>query len=409
MTIRSPDIERAVLGACLIYGSSVITLALTLGDLTLFSDPFLRRVFEALKRSLEAGETPNETLILDRMTAESPISDAQRATVHTMALELTGSGMDYVASLVRRLEFYAAKRKAITLVGEINRELHDADTIAELEAAMHRARVCQLAGGDAEHVGSIIADYWPLSSDDLGPFALPRLGRSTRAMLPGTVTTWAARPRTGKTILGIQTALTAAAADLTSLVVSAEMTKTQVGERMLGAVLKTEPSKLYLLHEEELRAGQIELSKKPIKISKSRRISQVRAEVERERFDVVVIDYIGLMLPDTRHTKRHEEVGEVMQEIKEMTSSTECRTVALQQMSRQYESENFGRRKKIPPELYHIKDSSTVEESSDYVFMMVMGEDPKWRTVHHKKNRHGEEAEPCSVRLETNGLYFVEA
>ena len=83
---------------------------------------------------------------------------------------------------------------------------------------------------------------------------------------------------------------------------------------------------------------------------------------------VIVIDYLGY-IKDTGSGSNYEKVTRVAKEMKEFAKRNQIRVVMLCQTSRK------GEDGKIPVKLHHLRDSGSIEESSDYTIGIWHGID----------------------------------
>ena len=90
---------------------------------------------------------------------------------------------------------------------------------------------------------------------------------------------------------------------------------------------------------------------------------QVRQEIRRVEPDFVMIDYVQLMTPGTRIEKRHEAVGHVAREIKNMCKEFSLPILTAAQLNREVT-------KNDRPRLQHLAESAELERAADNVFFL---------------------------------------
>ena len=110
------------------------------------------------------------------------------------------------------------------------------------------------------------------------------------------------------------------------------------------------------------------------------------------RLDLVVIDYIGLMQPESerRWQSRTLEIAEITRGLKNLANHEEVPILALAQLNRNADSRTDQR-----PRLSDLRDSGSIEQDADMVMMLhretAERNDPNYNKVKLlvAKNRHG--------------------
>jgi len=186
----------------------------------------------------------------------------------------------------------------------------------------------------------------------------------------------AARPSMGKTALSLAIAQHAAIQKGKKIgIISLEMSKEQIVERMLCSRLEVDSWKLHKgkLDESDFqRMGPVldELSTAPIFIDDSMGASivELRAKVRRLQMeyglDMLVIDYLQLM-SGKNPLNRVQEISEISRSLKELARELHIPVIALSQLSRSVESRPDKR-----PILSDLRDSGSIEQDADVVMML---------------------------------------
>jgi replicative DNA helicase len=228
------------------------------------------------------------------------------------------------------------------------------------------------------------------------------------------------RPGSGKTSLGLCIGYHAALRGKRVAIFSLEMRKRQLARRLMAMESKIDLQQLragWLDDDEWEKAidGVGKLSELPLSINDTsgNPLSAMRAQLrrfvhEKKRVDLVMVDYLGLILPeetDAQHYKNLvQQVSEISQGLKRMACEFDVPVLALVQLSRAVEQ----RASKIPV-LSDLRDSGSLEQEADVVLLV-------YRDDYYAEQEHRERTRPniadISIAKQRNGpvgavsLYF---
>jgi replicative DNA helicase len=186
----------------------------------------------------------------------------------------------------------------------------------------------------------------------------------------------AARPSMGKTALALSMCMKAAIDQKKKIgVISLEMSKEQLVERMLCSQLEVDSWKLHkgkLEDSDFERMGPVmdQLSNASIFIDDSmgNSIVELRAKARRLQMehglDMLMVDYLQLMSGENP-LNRVQEISEISRSLKELARELHIPVVALSQLSRSVESRTDKR-----PILSDLRDSGSIEQDADVVMML---------------------------------------
>ncbi len=187
----------------------------------------------------------------------------------------------------------------------------------------------------------------------------------------------AARPSMGKTALATNIAdHVSVESGVTTLMVSLEMARLELGQRMLCARGKIDGRKFrggYLSGEdrEALVKASAELSKAPLFIddSPSRTITEIAATARRlkrrQNLGLVVIDYLQLIEPENPADPRQEQVAKIARRLKGLARELAVPVLCLAQLNRQAEATKDNR-----PRMSHLRESGAIEQDADVVMFV---------------------------------------
>ena len=224
-----------------------------------------------------------------------------------------------------------------------------------------------------------------------------------------------ARPAVGKTAFALNIAHNAEKKGAKVAVFSLEMADTQLALRILAAECKVELSKL--------KSGELEeadwlklvdsisvIAKNPVYINQTANInlmeirSQCRKLKMQKGLDLIVIDYIQLMLPESNSENRQQEISKISRGLKILAKELDCTIMALSQVSRASEIRANHR-----PMLSDLRESGAIEQDADIVMFLYRDElfnpdteDKNLTEVIIAKHRSGEIG---TVKLVWSGKY----
>jgi replicative DNA helicase len=189
----------------------------------------------------------------------------------------------------------------------------------------------------------------------------------------------AARPAMGKTAFVLNIAQNAALkADAKVLIFSLEMSKEELGMRMLSSDTCIEISKLKTgdLNRgewEDLYIGIDRLTKANIYIDDTPGISLIEMKNKCRRLraekglDLIVVDYLQLM--EEKAESRQQEISKLSRNLKILAKEMDCPVVVLSQLSRAVEQ-----RTEKKPQLSDLRESGAIEQDADLVMFLYRDE-----------------------------------
>lgn len=208
----------------------------------------------------------------------------------------------------------------------------------------------------------------------------------------GDVTVVAARPAVGKSALTTQIIGNMAKRGLKVAYFNLEMSDKQVYERFVSrlaeiGLTRIRRAKAFLGDEEEkfYRANE-EMSDYQVWIA-SGTVSprEIKAECRHQDFDVIVVDYLQLLMPDSRYSGRNEEVASISRGLKSVARDLNTHVIALSQITRASESRDTKE-----PTMAELRESGAIEQDASNIIMLWnMSEDKEVKGAKVEKNRQG--------------------
>ena len=189
----------------------------------------------------------------------------------------------------------------------------------------------------------------------------------------------AARPSVGKTALGLNMALNAAATSPGAVAFfSCEMAAEQIAMRMLSSRAQVDGQKIRMGRLSEEDWSKINEAKQVLKNQKfyiddsnALKVSDMLAKCRKLKnehgLSIVFIDYIQLIESSNKAENRQQEVSEISRRLKAMARELEVPVVALSQLSRSPEKRD---KKSKRPGLADIRESGAIEQDADLVLLL---------------------------------------
>lgn len=191
----------------------------------------------------------------------------------------------------------------------------------------------------------------------------------------------AARPSMGKTAFALNIAQHAAIKSKAKvLIFSLEMSREQLGQRMLSMESRIEMQKLKTGNLERTDWDQIHLaldtlSKTSIYIDDTPGITAMEIKNKCRRLkaekglDLIVIDYLQLMSYEGRAESRQQEITALSRFLKQLAREMDCPVLVLSQLSRAPEQRTDHR-----PILSDLRESGSIEQDADIVMFLYRDE-----------------------------------
>jgi replicative DNA helicase len=191
----------------------------------------------------------------------------------------------------------------------------------------------------------------------------------------------AARPSMGKTAFALNIAQqTALKGNSKVMIFSLEMSKEQLGQRMLSMESKVEIEKLRRgdidrKEWEQIHIALDNLAKAEVFIDDTPGINVMEIKNKCRRLktekglDLVIVDYLQLMNFDGRADNRQQEITALSRAFKQLARELECPVLVLSQLSRAPELRQDHR-----PILADLRESGSIEQDADIVMFLFRDE-----------------------------------
>lgn len=209
----------------------------------------------------------------------------------------------------------------------------------------------------------------------------------------------AARPSIGKTALAIQLMENAARDGNKCVFFSIEMMRQEIGHRMLYSTERINSFQVWTgqMDWQGFESAVTEMGNLPILLNDhARNLSELETRMtvlaRQGRCDIAFVDYLGLINPTDRRIPLYQQIAEVTGTMKVVAKKLGIPIVLLCQLNRDAAGND------VDPDLYHLRDSGSIEQDADIVLMLRRKDDDL--NILIRKNRHGESN--LRITLKTN-------
>lgn len=213
------------------------------------------------------------------------------------------------------------------------------------------------------------------------PSGLIDLDRKLSGFQKSDMIVLAARPSMGKTAFCLNIALNAALkAQAKVLIFSLEMSKEQLGQRLLSMESRVESQKMStgnvdMSDWDKMSTALDNLSKMDIVIDDTPGIKMMEIKNKCRRMkaemglDMIILDYLQLMEGEKRSDNRQQEITGLSRGMKLLAREMECPIIVLSQLSRAPDQRENHR-----PVLSDLRESGAIEQDADVVLFLYRDE-----------------------------------
>jgi replicative DNA helicase len=206
------------------------------------------------------------------------------------------------------------------------------------------------------------------------PTGFKKLDRALNGLRPGTLTVIGARTGVGKTAFALNLARAAIKADHKMMFFSMEMNADDIFIRMLAAEAKVPAN--------DIETGQVvdgdwsKLTLASNRLGDKRSIIdcrsglsswQIWSAVQRNRPEIIFVDYVGLMATE-KQNQRYLELGKITSSLKGLSMEMNIPVVILSQLNRR--TAQTSEEDNIRPTLADLRESGNIEQDADVVILL---------------------------------------
>jgi replicative DNA helicase len=360
-----------------------------------FFEPLHGEIFDAVQRQHSLGKPATPVFIRNYFEDHEALKELG-GTAYLARLTAGGTGLIASRELTEQIADLAKRRKIMVALSEAHEQCADiranvCDIVSRVDAAIddrksdsgvesgaNECMEAMLADLDTKHVG--VHNRLIQGIDDL-------LG----ALEPKSLTILAARPGMGKTAVAVSYALGAADAGHGVCFVSLEMSREQLGGRMIAdfgfdseeyRVPYAAIQRRSLNPVQRDRVNDIArwIGKLPLsvidagtltvgRLNRLVRSQQRRMAAKGHKLELLIVDYLQLLHCDERKRSPYEAISEISVRLKAIAKDNGIAVLALAQLSRNVETRPDKR-----PVLADLRDSGQIEQDADAVLFLLRDE-----------------------------------
>lgn len=388
---HSKELERAVIGACLIDRRAYMRCVELIPDIDFFFELKNQIIYESFE-VLDAND-----IDIDLVTVMEQLRSAKKLDRIGGPGYLAECSMDvnssvHIESHIRKLLEAYFKRKIIETAEGLITTAYDSSTdaldlIGEAQAKL--MKVAEVMDNKSEKgmndiVRNCLDDMAKKSKQGAitgVPSAIRSVNHVTAGYQKSDLIILAARPSMGKTAYALHEALHAAKSGLPVAFFSLEMSTMQLGKRLIATETHTDsndiksPSRLTDAQWKNLSTGVAKLAAAPFYVDDTPGLTlpQIRAKAARMKvkygIQMIVIDYLQLMSNPIYKNNREQEISSIARGLKLMAKELDIPIMALSQLSRKVEERADKR-----PMLSDLRESGAIEQDADMVCFLYRPE-----------------------------------
>ena len=404
------DAEKSVLGAVMLSNDALMDVMEVVRPDDFYNNNN-REIFSAVCKLNQEG-SPVDTITVSEELKKRAVLESVGGRVYVASLAADVPSTSNAVEYARIIAEKATLRRLIEKGGQISEKSYDSDASASEVLEFAEKEIFEIGQKrqrkDFVHIKDVLMDNIEAidkASQMEGNLTgmttgFKDLDELTSGLQKANMIIVAARPAMGKTAFALSMAQAAAIkGDATVLIFSLEMTKTELGQRLLSMDSKVDMQKLKTGNLERRDWDQInlaldELSQADINIDdSSRTMVEIRNKCRRLKaargLDLIVVDYIQMMNIEGRSEGRQQEITTISRYLKQLAMEMECPVIALSQLSRKPDDRENHR-----PVLSDLRESGAIEQDADVVMFL-------YRDEYYNKestDKHGE----CEVIIAKN-------
>jgi len=366
------DAERGVLGSMLLANEAIDLVDLKPSDFYAVGHEV---IYAAIKDSWNSGHRAIDPVTLaSELEQRGKLAEAGGPAQLVEILESVphSSHIRYYANIVR----HKSKLRQIINIGRALTAAGfkpDADP-DELLTTIDRQclAICETSSGSDIATMNDAVDALeerennPLAVHATGLADLDRL-LSGGGIPDGGLVIFGGRPGTGKSVLQTQVAATFAKRSESAIVISLEMHRAEIAERLAKVIQR-----------DALRRLPIQIVDNASSLS--RITSMIRLAHRRDGIQLACIDYLQLVETGDRSSNRERQVAEISRTLKRLAMELDIPVIAASQLNRGAEHD------KRKPRLSDLRESGAIEQDADIVVLLHRGDDESQLIVAKQRN-----------------------
>lgn len=401
MGLTARQAEQFILGAMLLQPKQTIHLIEDHVDPKDFWEPKHETLYNRIIAIYRSGSMPDAVIVQDELMRHGELQAVGQTYCHELMATVPDAwALDRYVEIIKA----SAIRRRLREVG--TRIVHETDNPEwDPRELVERARaeIDKTTGSESYKLASI-GESLDETLDSLGrpspstPSPWPSINDLIGGVRPGQLIVIGARPSVGKTVTGMQLAMSMAVKGAVSYH-SLEMTKGELNRRIISAMARVDLTHLIsgqLNDRERDSINRIRPAFQRMMMYVDDRstvglndIRRYARSVSRTGYPMqgIVVDYLQLISQQGDRRPRHEFVSELSRGLKVLAKEMEVPVIALSQLNR-----NSAGSDDQFPRLSELRESGSIEQDADVVMLMhrkLVGEEKNDLAISVAKNRNG--------------------
>ena len=348
-------------------------------------------VFSATRATFPEGGTPDPPPVRDRLGGDG---DWTQYLLELMELTPTAANIWAYAGLMR-------EQARMARVHELAGALLAAGTSDEVRAltAQLNGLLTQRRGIQRMNMQEMLESFFDRHSHphQYLTWGIDKLDQRLYAD-PGDLVVLGGYPSAGKTALAVSFAYHQAAEHRVGFY-SLETNRYKLADRLIANLAGVELSAIKhgALSEkqwEQVAQESQRILQRDLTLIEASGMSarDIQADALAHRYEMVYIDYLQLLEPESRRVNRTEQVSGISRDLQRLAHGNGILVVALSQLSRQEKTRDES--KLIEPTMSDLRESGQIEQDADAILLLYLEEpgrpDRSRRVLKVAKNKEGE-------------------
>lgn len=382
--------QEAVLGALLIEDKLIGPVLSKVSERD-FLDDVYRQVFLAIRAQFVSGKPVDPVTVRDRLGGGEEWS---KLLIQIMDDVPTAANIwEYVPRMQEQARF--AQARGISL------EMYEARDMEEILRGSEKIQALAVERQDVRRMNmeQMLQSFWQRHTTPhrYMTWGLSKLDEQLFADL-GDMVVLGGYPSAGKTALAVSFAYHQSEAKRVGFY-SLETSRYKLADRLISNMAGIEMAaiKRGALTEEDwtLAANAApKILKRQLELidASGMTASDIRADALANRYQIVYVDYLQIVEPETRKANRTEQVSAISRTFQQMAHGNGILVVALSQLTRSEKTKDES--KYIEPTMSDLRESGQIEQDADAILLLYL-EDPSKpnesrRVLKLAKNKDGE-------------------
>lgn len=384
--------EKGLIGCLLIDDNSIDDIAPYVRQ-GMFKDEMYGAIYEIYRDGFERGNKANEITVRWVLEDKYPIEILDKELVACVESVVSSVEIKTYADTIIK-DFKASQADALlqhTKIKGANVIESVSEVISELQKIIDEDTNESRSVSEIAH--SVKGDYFCDKNKKNLKTGFYSIDDLLGDLEGGDVIIFGARPAVGKSALILQIASNMVKQGNKIAFYNLEMTEKQIYERLLSSLTGLDIKRIkravsYTKNEKELvdKANEmLERDYKNLVISTgSKTMSQIRAECQHKDYDVIIIDYLQLIIPEgTYRGNRFAEVGEISRKLKALAKDMGIPVIALSQLNRVSDETK-------EPTMSELREAGNIEQDASIIMLMWnLNEERTEKGLKIDKNRQG--------------------